>query len=73
MDEGLEKTMLGVRLWRHVGVWSPKNKTNVYCKDGVHLSHLSETQGYPIATVSEHQLFQGLIVYRLRRINKNAQ
>lgn len=47
MDEGLEKTMLGVRLWRHAGVWSPKNKTNVYCKDGVHLSHLCETQGNP--------------------------
>lgn len=37
------------------------------------LSHVSETQGYPIATVSEHQLFQGLIVYRLRRIIKNAK
>lgn len=39
--------MLGVRLWRHAGVWSPKNKTNVYCKDGVHLSHLCETEGNP--------------------------
>lgn len=36
LDEVLEKTMLGVRLWRHAGVWSPKNKTNGYCEDGVH-------------------------------------